>query len=627
MAQIPPETIQEILDHVDIVELIGTYIELKRAGANYKANCPFHVEKSPSFNVNPQRQRYKCFGCGEGGDAIDFVKQYEGMSFVDAVHKLADRSGVTIQEQAFDPQAEQRKRNRNQLQKLQKDAAEFFNMLLLKKDFAAPARDYLKGRGIGSDIAKRWMFGYAPENQQIFFEWARSMGYSPHLLVEGGLAAYPQDNPNRGAYARFRHRLMFPVANDFGDTIAFSGRVLSKDQKGGKYVNSPETPIFDKSKTFFGFEKTKRAVMREKRAIVFEGQLDLIAAFEAGIENGVAALGTAFTAQHARLLSRHTDESVLCFDSDNAGVAAATKAYRVLAPTGMLVRIALLPAGEDPDSLIQKEGPGVLQEILSEAPEYFDFQIDRRGSSLTTGPLRDRLNYAKELAFDMALIEDKMVQDSLINRISVRLKVGEDDIRRQVANAKRDQERGQKASQRREQAMAQRNQNGGGGGMGGPPNQQTMGQASAPPIEISNKSIRFFCQLLLISPEVKEKYRNEPVPDFFRNLPETELMTMLWRSDFDPATPSNISAFTATLTPGERSLVSEMLDSPVPPEPEQLAITCLQKLHRQSLERRQAEIKAQLGAPDISQDQIVLLQKEKIDLIKQLHDIPRHFSD
>ena len=183
--------------------------------------------------------------------------------------------------------------------------------------------------------------------------------------------------------------------NDFGEPIAFSGRVLSKDQGGGKYVNSPETILFNKSKTFFGLDKSKRAILREKRAIICEGQLDLIAAYEAGIENIVAPLGTAFTPDHAKILKRHTDEVVLCFDSDTAGLNAASKAFRILAPSGMLIRLALLPEGEDPDSLIQKKGIDALREILDTAPEFFDFQIDRRGGKLNQGSLRERLNFVQ----------------------------------------------------------------------------------------------------------------------------------------------------------------------------------------------------------------------------------------
>ena len=190
MGKVPPETVQQILDATDIVELIGSYIPLQRAGANYKAVCPFHIEKSPSFNVNPQRQRFKCFGCQEGGDAIDFVKDYEGMSFVDAVQKLADRAGVTIVEDVYDAEADARRKSRGQLIKLQKDAAEFFNGLLFKNQVAQEARQYLTSRGISQDVARRWMFGYAPENQQLFFNWAQQAGWTIPQLVDAGLAAW-----------------------------------------------------------------------------------------------------------------------------------------------------------------------------------------------------------------------------------------------------------------------------------------------------------------------------------------------------------------------------------------------------------------------------------------------------
>ncbi|MEQ1843373.1 MAG: DNA primase, partial [Verrucomicrobiales bacterium] len=371
-----------------------------------------------------------------GGDAIKFVMLYDNLSFPEAAKKLADQAGVMIREESLDPREEARLRGRSDLMRLQKSAAEWFHRLLFKSPEAQPAREYLKSRGLSMETSRAWKFGYAPNEQKPFIDWARAEGFSIPQLVEGGLAKWrDENNPRQGAYSFFRHRLMFPVNNDFGEPIAFSGRVLSKEQGGGKYVNSPETVIFNKSKTFFGLDKTKRSILKEKRAIIFEGQLDLISAFEAGIENIVAPLGTAFTESHAKLLKRHTDEVVLCFDSDTAGLNAASKAFRVLAPSGMLIRLALLPEGEDPDSLIRKQGISALREILENAPEFFDFQIDRRGGKLNQGSLRDRLNFARDLSADIALIEDKMLQDSLISRVTIRLGVGEDDIRKLVRDA------------------------------------------------------------------------------------------------------------------------------------------------------------------------------------------------
>ncbi|MCB1087104.1 MAG: DNA primase, partial [Verrucomicrobiae bacterium] len=252
MGQISRETVERIIDETDIVEVIGSYFPLKRAGSRYLALCPFHSEKSPSFGVNPQRQIFHCFGCGAGGDVIKFVQQYENLSFPEAAKKLADRAGIHLAEEAWDPKEEASRKQRRQLLALNRKAAEWFHHLLMRSHDAQAARDYLKARGFTSEIAKRWQFGYAPETPAPFFDWAKKEGFTIRQSVEGGLASWREETrPERGAYARFRHRLMFPVANDFGEIIAFSGRVLSSDQQGGKYVNSPETVLFNKSKTFF----------------------------------------------------------------------------------------------------------------------------------------------------------------------------------------------------------------------------------------------------------------------------------------------------------------------------------------------------------------------------------------
>lgn len=616
MAIIPQETVQEILDAVDIVELIGGYFPLKRAGSNFLAICPFHNEKSPSFNINPQRQIFHCFGCQAGGDAIKFVMLYDNLSFPEAAKKLADQAGVMIREESLDPREEARLRGRSDLMRLQKSAAEWFHRLLFKSPEAQPAREYLKSRGLSMETSRNWKFGYAPNEQKPFIDWARAEGFSIPQLVEGGLAKWrDENNPRQGAYSFFRHRLMFPVNNDFGEPIAFSGRVLSKEQGGGKYVNSPETVIFNKSKTFFGLDKTKRSILKEKRAIIFEGQLDLISAFEAGIENIVAPLGTAFTESHAKLLKRHTDEVVLCFDSDTAGLNAASKAFRVLAPSGMLIRLALLPEGEDPDSLIRKQGISALREILENAPEFFDFQIDRRGGKLNQGSLRDRLNFARDLSADIALIEDKMLQDSLISRVTIRLGVGEDDIRKLVRDAVAAKVRGEKAAHKRE-AVIQRRQNEGGGRPEAQSANSPRRESDPPaqPIEISNRSIRLLCRGLLIDAGIRAEIVAHPIPEFFKNLTETEILTRIWEARFDPATPASVNAFVGQLPSAEQQCVSRLLSDESARITPELARDCLAALKKQSIQREISVTKAQMGAPNLPENEVTRLTKLLLDL-------------
>lgn len=618
MAILSQETIQKILDETDIVDLIQGYFPLKRAGTNWTALCPFHNEKSPSFNVNPQRQIFHCFGCQAGGDAIKFVQLYENLAFPDAARNLAARAGITVEEEAYDPKEVAKSKARGDLKRMQKAAAEWYHRLLFKSPGAQPARDYLKSRGLGMEVSRKWLFGFAPEEQRPFLDWARAEGFSVPLLVEGGLAKWRDENrPDRGAYSFFRHRLMFPVNDAMGETIAFSGRVLSSDQKGGKYVNSPETAIFNKSKNFFGFDKTKRAILREKRAILFEGQLDLISAFEAGIENGVAGLGTALTPDHGRILKRHTDEVVLCYDSDTAGLKAASKAFRILAPAGILVRLALLPDGEDPDSLVRSQGPDALREIVDNAPEFFDFQIDRRGGRLTQGTLRDRLEFARELAGDIALVDDKMLQDSLVSRVTVRLGVGEEEIRKLVRNEAAGRARIEKAQRRRAAAGNRREEK----------DASSTSGSSPLPSRIENRTIRLLCKALLTDAETRRSVVSDPVPSYFDNLTETEFLALLWRSDFDPASASSVNAFIGMLDPAYEALAQSVLNEPTVRTSPELARDCLAKLRQQSIRNQISVTKARLGSPGLSGDASAALTKQLLDLRNQLHDSERPLPD
>ena len=632
MGQIPRETIERVLDETDIVDVVGSYFPLKRAGSRFVALCPFHNEKSPSFGVNPQRQIFHCFGCGEGGDVISFVQKYENIPFVDAVKRLADRAGITIIEQAFDAKEEAGRREKRELQTVISKASEWYHRMLLRSQLAQPARDYLKGRGFNIEVAKRWKFGYAPEDSNLLMNWGRENGYTVKQLVDCGLAQWrDENNVNRGAYARFRHRLMFPVANDFGNVIAFSGRVLSPDQKGGKYVNSPETSLFNKSRTVFGLDHSKRAVVKKNQAVVVEGQIDMISVFEAGIENTVGQLGTALTDQHARLLKRQVGESgeaVLCFDSDTAGFNATMKGFQVLASEGVLVRVASLPPGEDPDSFIAKNGAEAFQKLIEEAPEFFDFLIDRHGSTRNLDSLRDRLAFARELSQNIALVKEKMLQDTLISRVTARLGVGEEDVRRLVAEEKSAALRTERSQQRREAAQAQR----------GNPNQPDRRSASTPTppgpgpastrqgqvadSTLSNRTIRLVCQILACDSVLRRHLTQNPPPDFLRDLPGTELMTKLWLADINPESNASVASWMASLEPSEQTAVAKLRSEILPPVGTPFADDCLRSLRRQALQNRIRGVKAQLNDRRLSPDRMAALSQELLDLTKQLNDIP-----
>ncbi|MGH7935780.1 MAG: DNA primase, partial [Chthoniobacterales bacterium] len=310
MAIIPDHTIEQVAAANDIVEVIGSYFPLKRAGATWKALCPFHQEKSPSFTVNPQRQIFKCFGCGEGGGVFKFVGLYEHISFPEAVRKLAARAGIPVIEESGSSTEDDRQHEaRRTLLKLHAEAAEWFQHNLLKSEIGHVAREYLKSREISSAVAKAWQLGFAPESWDACLNWALDRGCKRSTILQSGLVKLrDEDRPESEVYDRFRGRLMFPICNDVGEVIAFSGRILQSEEGSAKYLNSPETPLFRKGSILFGLHKTKRGLIDAGTAIVCEGQLDLITLFEAGLTNVVAPQGTAFTEGQARILKRFVNE-------------------------------------------------------------------------------------------------------------------------------------------------------------------------------------------------------------------------------------------------------------------------------------------------------------------------------
>ena len=438
---IPEETIQQILGSTDIVELVEGYFPLQKKGQDYWACCPFHSEKSPSFKVSPTRQGYYCFGCNAKGNAIGFVMEYESLDFPSAVRRLADRVGIVIQEDNFDPRANKEKALKKRIVHINQVSSIWFHEYLLKGNSseASNARKYLKDRNIDIKIAKNWMIGLAPENGNVFQHWCLEQGFDNEQMVASGLMSYrDQENISRGVYSRFRNRIMFPLHNDYGDTIAFSGRVFTPENKLAKYVNSPETLIFKKSNVFFGLNKSKRSIAKNESVIICEGQLDLIRCFENGIENVVAPLGTALTEKHVNLLKRFTGdkgEAILCFDSDLAGYKASLRAYEEISKTGIYTRVVTLPENSDPDLLITTHGAEKFIELANSAKAFHDYQIESLSNHLDLNNPRDKVQFANELSITVGQVKDPIARDSFINDVAIRLGISSDEFRKRVVNS------------------------------------------------------------------------------------------------------------------------------------------------------------------------------------------------
>jgi DNA primase len=426
MAGFSQSTLERIRAASDIVDVIGAYVPLKKAGANFTALCPFHKEKTPSFNVNPHKQIFHCFGCHKGGDVFTFVKEYENIGFVDAVRRLAERAKIPLE---FDnnPAEQQSRHLKDQLLEIHEKITQRWQNCLLNEAAGETARNYLAKRGVSAGAIKLFRLGAAPENWDDTVNWAKSKNYELPLVEKAGLIIRKEETGNY--YDRFRGRLIFPICDEQGRVIGFSGRILSGDEKTAKYVNSPETAIFTKSKVFFGLDKSKRALLEAQSAIVCEGQLDLIACFMAGVQNVVAPQGTAFTDQHARILKRYVDEVVLCFDSDEAGQNAAVRSLDHLLASGLAVRVAVVRAPHDPDSFIKNFGGEKFQELIQKADGFFDYYLNRLCAQNDATSDKGRNIILRDMAEAVRKTGSAVLIDTYAQKTALRLGVSPEAVR------------------------------------------------------------------------------------------------------------------------------------------------------------------------------------------------------
>jgi DNA primase len=588
---IPSETIEQVAAANDIVEIIGSYFPLKRAGANFKALCPFHQEKTPSFHVSPQRQTFHCFGCGVGGSAFRFVMEYEHVDFPSAVRKLATRVGIPIVEERASQEEDRQHESRRTLLKLHAEAAELFHENLLKKEFAEPARTYLKNRGIDRQVAKDWQIGFAPDSWDAFLKWALGRGYSRTQLLQSGLVK-PRDEerPGGDVYDRFRGRIMFPICNDVGEVIAFSGRLLESDPQAAKYVNSPETPLFQKGRVLFGLHKTKRALIEASCAIVCEGQLDLISLFEAGIKNVVAPQGTAFTDHQARILKRFVDEVVLCFDADQAGQKAAQHSLDSLLQHDLVVRIVDMPAGEDPDSLIRRKGKEEFEKRVAAARDFFDYWIEREVSMVDLSSMGAKMQLARKLAEIAGQVRDSLMRGQVLNKMSARLGVPASEFEKLVPQQRRDR----------------------GPDRGGAPLELRV---------MPRHDVAMLCLLALRDEAARNFLLQQNWRELLQQIARTELLTKILESDLRPDDAASLNSFMSKLSAEEEGLVSAWVIQKVPANAMEVTESWWKGLMQGAL-RRQLEIaETRIRLPELTTGEVVNLQKEIVDLREQLQQI------
>ncbi|MDD5582494.1 MAG: DNA primase [Candidatus Marinimicrobia bacterium] len=368
MGKIPDSVIEQIKESNDIVDVISTYISLTKKGQNYWARCPFHQEKTASFSVSPSKQIYHCFGCGVGGNVIHFVMEYEKVPFPEALKNLADRAGISLEAYTQDLSSDEKSMS-SQLYELHQFAIDFYKKAL-KGPLGKEARIYLIKREINEKTLETFDIGYAPQAWDSLLKAATQKGFSENLLVLSGLVS---ESETKKKFDRFRNRIMFPIFDARGNPVGFGGRALSNEDQQPKYLNSPETLVYHKSRIFYGLHKSRDVIRKQDTVIIVEGYMDLLQLWQHGFTNIIAGSGTAFTVEHARIIKRFSSKAILCYDGDEAGQKAAVKAGLTLSPQGLTCRVLILPKDEDPDSFIRKVGADEFQRKINEAPDFIAY--------------------------------------------------------------------------------------------------------------------------------------------------------------------------------------------------------------------------------------------------------------
>ncbi|MDB6147372.1 MAG: primase, partial [Spartobacteria bacterium] len=444
---------------------------------------------------------------------------------------------------------------------------------------------------IDGRVAKNWQLGYAPAGWDSFLNWALGQGYDRRQILQSGLGKLRDENrPESDIYDRFRDRIMFPICNDVGEVIAFSGRILQADKESAKYLNSPETPLFRKGNVLFGLDKTKRALIDANCAIICEGQLDLITLFEAGITNVVAPQGTAFTEGQGRVLKRFVAEVVLCFDADIAGKKAAERSLEALLQNDLVVRVAEMPAGEDPDSLVRKKGKEEFNTRIAAARDFFDFWIEREAAETDLNSLAAKMELARSLADTVSHVRDPMMRGEVARKVSARLGVSTSDFENLLVKHARQ------------------------------PLQQAR-NTCLPAMAAPRHDIAMLCMFALRDEIAREFLVGQNWHEVLSQTPNTEFLARILEVDLRPGDPASLNAFMTTLSPGEEALVASWLVQKLPANPGSVVEDWWRGLRQATLRRQLEAAESKMKLPQLSTGEVVNLQKQILDLREQLHEL------
>lgn len=613
MGRIPEDIIEQVLAATDITSLIGSKVALSKVGSRYRGLCPFHNEKTPSFYVDPNRQRYHCFGCGANGSAAGWLMNYENRSFVEAIQMLAKDAGIPLENTKETPQQAAARKQKEAALSALAAACQHWKKMLWESPSANTARTYLEQRGIDASTAENWEFGYAEANSAEFLRWAKTQNLKGRALVDAGLTSLKEENNARsGLYSRFRDRLMFPIRDITGKIVGFSGRVLDNKSKTAKYINTPETAYFHKGSLLFGADKARQAIIQKKRAILCEGQLDCIALHKAGFTESVAPLGTATTPEHGKQLKRITDHVILLFDADTAGQKAAIRAAETLLTLDIKTRVAQLPQGEDPDSFLAKNGAEALTELLTQSREFFDHLRTYYAQQYSLQTAEGSQQFAEKMSEALALMKDPIAQEAQILQVAASLHVPDKEIRRRIQKIK--------TATARRKALPQIKPNS--------TNPEEPQKAKPPSFSAPETPLlQHFCLLFLL-PESRAILlaHKADLLGYLKELLVTGLPVQLLQLHLPAPEETNIHHIYAQVSPPEKQwLEQEFSTSPLQNSAEEqqqkLAKEALLRIEQTTLQRRLAQGASKLKGSQLPSLEILALQKELVTYRNRLAEM------
>ena len=563
---IPEGTLEEILSRTDIVEIIGEYVQLRKAGNGYQGLCPFHTDSQPSFHVNPARQFFHCFGCGAGGNAFHFLMKQDHLTFPDAVRTLATRVGVELPERPLSPGEKKQRDVRRTLLEINETAADYFREVL-KSAKGKDAARYLRRRGISPEAEETFQLGYAPPGWRGLLDHLRKKGVSEALAEQAGLIIRGKEG---NYYDRFRGRVIFPIRDERSRVIGFGGRTLGDDLP--KYLNSPDSPVFSKGKNLYGLHAARKSIHDSDSVVLVEGYTDVLALYQFGIENVVATLGTALTVDHLRMLKRYTDHALHVFDADAAGVRATLRALDLCLEANVWGRVLRLPEGRDPDSYVREIGSEAFKQALKESIPLMDFQIDNAvaGQDITGAE-------GKRKALDLILphlrkMSDEVVKDHYITTVSERLGIAERHIHKEFAVAA-------KASQTRKREREEKE------------------AESACPAE------RLLLKAILTEPALVKCLFEEGILEAFTDPNARSLGELMTQWGENNGSPELRALEARVQDPELAKFLTSLLTTPEEvTDPERICEDCLKTLKIRTLERELQDLKRQIATAREKQD-------------------------